>query len=314
MQIRRAIEKDIPKVSELLSQVLEIHASIRPDIFISGTTKYTKDELLAIFADDKRPVYVAANEADEVLGYAFCILKEQPFSTNMVPFTSMFIDDLCVDASARGMHLGQQLFEFVKSEARRLGCYEVSLNVWEGNDSARHFYEKMGMGVKETQMEYVLDRDEKSPVQAEEKHSEQAVPECLEIYVDGSYNKVTQEFSYGMVVLTPEGEETYCEKYMDPDLATMHNVAGEIMGARTAMEYAVKRGIPKICLYYDYEGIAKWCLGEWKTNKDGTKAYKAYYDSIKEKLNVEFKKVKGHSNNHYNDLADALAKQALGIR
>lgn len=156
MIIRRAIEKDIERISELLGQVLEIHAKIRPDIFIPGTTKYTYDELEAMLKDDKKPVYVAVDEDEKVLGYAFCAIKEQPFSNNMVQFSSLFIDDLCVDADTRGQHVGSALFEYVKSEAKRLGCYEVTLNVWEGNDSARHFYEKMGLKPKETMMEYIL--------------------------------------------------------------------------------------------------------------------------------------------------------------
>ena len=157
MNIRRAQEKDMDKVIELLSQVLEIHAAIRPDIFIPGTTKYTREELLDIFADDSRPVYVATDAADNVIGYAFCQLKQQPFSNNMIQFRSLFIDDLCVEGSARGQHVGETLFDHVKKEARRLGCYEVTLNVWEGND-ARTFYEKMGMKVKESQMEFILDQ------------------------------------------------------------------------------------------------------------------------------------------------------------
>lgn len=156
MKIRKAIEKDIPKISDLLSQVLEIHAQIRPDIFIPGTTKYTHDELAEMFKDDKKPIFVAVNEGDEVIGYAFCVLKEQPFSNNMIPFQSMYIDDLCVDKNARGMHIGQALFEYVKQEARERGCYEITLNVWEGNDSAKYFYEKMGLTPQKTQMEYTL--------------------------------------------------------------------------------------------------------------------------------------------------------------
>ena len=156
MNIRRAGEKDIPRLIELLQQVLDIHAKIRPDIFISGTTKYTNDELLQMILDDRNPVYVAVNEKDLCMGYAFCQLKEQPFSNNMVPFTSLFIDDLCVDQNLRGQHIGESLFEFVKAEAKRLGCYEVTLNVWAGNTSAEHFYEKMGMKTKERQMEYIL--------------------------------------------------------------------------------------------------------------------------------------------------------------
>lgn len=156
MQIRRAMQKDKDKIDELLGQVLEIHADIRPDIFISGTTKYTKEELSEKIKDDEKPIYVAVDDEDTVIGYAFCVLKEQPFSNNMVPFKSLFIDDLCVDQRIRGKKIGQALFSFVKEEAKRLGCYEITLNVWEGNDTARDFYEKMGMKVKETQMEFIL--------------------------------------------------------------------------------------------------------------------------------------------------------------
>ena len=154
--IRRAEEKDINKILDLLSQVLELHAKIRPDIFIPGTTKYTVDELKAMIADDSNPIYVATDDNEEVTGYAFCKIQEQPFSNNMVQFKSMFIDDLCVDESCRGQHIGEKLFDFVKEEAKKLGCYEVTLNVWSGNESAEHFYEKMGMKTKERMMEYIL--------------------------------------------------------------------------------------------------------------------------------------------------------------
>jgi len=156
MIIRKAEEKDIPRIIELLGQVLQIHADIRPDIFIPGTTKYTADELTGLLKNEKNPIYVAANEADICVGYAFCQLREQPFSNNMVPFKSLFIDDLCVDQQARGQHIGERLFEHVKNEAKQKGCYEVTLNVWTGNISAEKFYEKMGMKTKEKQMEYIL--------------------------------------------------------------------------------------------------------------------------------------------------------------
>ena len=156
MVIRRAEVNDIDGVLKLLSQVLELHAAIRPDVFVPGTTKYTSDELKEIFADDASPVFVAVDEDDRVLGYVFCLIKEQPFVNNMVPFTSVYIDDLCVDASVRGRRIGEQLFEYVKAMAREIGCYELTLNVWEGNDSARGFYEKMGLKVKSTTMEYIL--------------------------------------------------------------------------------------------------------------------------------------------------------------
>ena len=156
MKIRRSEKKDIDRLLALLQDVLELHAEIRPDIFIPGTTKYTRDELFELIMDDTKPVYVAADDSDTVMGYAFCQLKDQPFSNNMIPFKSMFIDDLCVDPACRGQHIGESLFEYVKDEAKRLGCYEVTLNVWAGNEKAERFYDKMGMKTKERQLEYIL--------------------------------------------------------------------------------------------------------------------------------------------------------------
>ncbi len=156
ISICRAERKEIPAIQKLLSEVLELHAKLRPDLFISGKTKYTAEELEPMLENEQTPVFVAHNEQKEVVGYAFCQLKNPPFSTNMKPVKSLFIDDLCVDTNCRGAHVGSKLFAFVKEYAKAQGCYDVTLNVWEGNDNARAFYEKMGMFVKETQMEILL--------------------------------------------------------------------------------------------------------------------------------------------------------------
>ena len=157
MNIRKAEKRDIPKILDLLSQVLEIHADIRPDIFISGTTKYTAEQIEQMIDTESTLIYVAADANDTVLGYAFCKVRQPAPSNTQKPFKSIMIDDLCVDAAARRQHVGKELFEFVKAEAKRMGCYEIVLAVWEGNDSARAFYDNLGMRPKETMMEYVLD-------------------------------------------------------------------------------------------------------------------------------------------------------------
>lgn len=132
-------------------------------------------------------------------------------------------------------------------------------------------------------------------------------------YVDGSYRSDTGEFSYGMVILQDGEEHTFCQKMTDKELALMHNVAGEIKGSEAAMQYAMDHNIPEITIYHDYEGIAKWCTGAWKANKSGTQTYQAFYQAASKKVKIHFVKVKGHSNDKYNDMADQLAKSALGI-
>ena len=156
MKIRRAEEKDIPRIDALLSQVLEIHASLRPDLFVSGTRKYTDDELKEILRDERTPVFAAVDENDVLAGYAFCVMNDYSGSNNMQPVRSLYIDDLCVDESARGLHVGRSLYEYVMAYAKEQGCYSVTLNVWEGNDSARAFYDRMGFGIQKTVMEKIL--------------------------------------------------------------------------------------------------------------------------------------------------------------
>lgn len=132
-------------------------------------------------------------------------------------------------------------------------------------------------------------------------------------YVDGSYKADTEEFSYGAILFLNGEEIEFSGADYNPDVKDMRNVAGELKGAMVMMNYCIKNNIPALQIHHDYEGIAKWARGEWKTNKPGTKMYKEYYDRISDKLDVTFVKVKGHSGDINNDRADKLAKKALGI-
>ncbi len=133
-------------------------------------------------------------------------------------------------------------------------------------------------------------------------------------YVDGSYNIETKQFGCGVVIFFEGKEITFSQAFSDEELATMRNVAGEIEGAKLAMQYCADNNIEEIDIYYDYEGIEKWCSGSWKTNKEGTCAYKRFYDEISKKVKVSFIKVKGHSGDKFNDMADRLAKDAVGVK
>ena len=132
-------------------------------------------------------------------------------------------------------------------------------------------------------------------------------------YVDGSYNIKTKIFGCGVVIFYDGEDTTFSKSFSDPEMASMRNVAGEIEGAKLAMQYCLDNNIDELDIYYDYEGIEKWCSGAWKTNKSGTVAYKQFYTEVIKNVKVNFIKVKGHSGDKYNDMADRLAKDAVGI-
>ena len=132
-------------------------------------------------------------------------------------------------------------------------------------------------------------------------------------YVDGSYDDTTKSYSYGMVMMHGEDELHFFKKFEKDDMSDMRNVAGEIEGSMAAMKYCIENGIKSISIFYDYEGIQKWCNGDWKAKKEGTKRYVEFYKDASRLVDVDFIKVKGHSGDKYNDLADELAKKALGL-
>ena len=156
MNVRRAEKRDIERINELLLDVAAIHNAGRPDIFKAGTKKYTDEELLSIIENDKTPIFVAEDDTGYVLGYIFCIYQETRGSILLHDMKTLYIDDLCVDKMKRGMKIGSALYEHALSEAKKSGCYNVTLNVWRLNDGAMRFYEKCGMSPLKTVMEKIL--------------------------------------------------------------------------------------------------------------------------------------------------------------
>ena len=156
MVIRRAKITDLYGLNKLLMQVLMVHHNGRPDIFKPNVKKYTDEELIDIITSDDAPIFVAVDEKDEVLGYAFCKLIQHTNSNIFTDVKSLYIDDLCVDEEKRGMHIGKQLYDYVLSFAKESGCYNVTLNVWACNESAMKFYEKCGLVPQKVGMEQIL--------------------------------------------------------------------------------------------------------------------------------------------------------------
>jgi ribosomal protein S18 acetylase RimI-like enzyme len=169
--VRKAGKRDILAIIELLHQVDMVHHVIRPDLFKPNTTKYNEQELETLLDDDSKPIFVYDAEAPRpngvqasargqkgsiILGHAFCQVTEVKDDKLLQDIKTLYIDDICVDEKARGKHVGKALYEFVRDYAKSIGCYNITLNVWEGNDTALSFYRNMGMKVQKTGMETIL--------------------------------------------------------------------------------------------------------------------------------------------------------------
>lgn len=156
MEIRRAMEQDMDGINNLLMQVCLVHHKGRPDLFKYGAKKYTDDQLRAIIHDDNRPIFTAVDETGRVLGYAFCIFQQHLNDNILTDIKTLYIDDLCVDETLRGQHIGRSLYEAVLAFAKEQDCYNVTLNVWSLNEPAMKFYQSCGLKPQKVGMETIL--------------------------------------------------------------------------------------------------------------------------------------------------------------
>ena len=151
--IRRAEIKDVDKILDLLHQVLKVHHDIRPDIFLENGSKYTKEELVDIIKNNKKTIFVYDDNG--VLGYAICDENDFTNTSNTNPIKTLYIDDFVVDEKNRGNHIGTTIYSYVKEYAKNNGFFNITLNVWEGNDAIK-FYKKVGLKIQKYGMEEVL--------------------------------------------------------------------------------------------------------------------------------------------------------------
>ncbi len=156
MNIRRAVLSDMPGINKLLNQVLMVHHNGRPDLFKANVKKYTDEELAEIILDNQKPIFVAVDDSDEVLGYAFCVYQQHINDNILTDVRTLYIDDLCVDEDKRGLHIGTQLYDYVVDFAKKNDFYNLTLNVWSCNESAMKFYQACGLVPQKVGMEKIL--------------------------------------------------------------------------------------------------------------------------------------------------------------
>ena len=130
-------------------------------------------------------------------------------------------------------------------------------------------------------------------------------------YIDGSFDRINGIYGSGVVIVDGDKRHEYKHAGNREDYAQLHNVAGELEAAKFVMWYAVDKKIKEITLFYDYQGIEAWAVGDWKANLPYTQDYVKFYNKVKTAVKVNFVKVKAHTGIELNEVVDRLAKDAI---
>ena len=120
---------------------------------------------------------------------------------------------------------------------------------------------------------------------------EDVMPDDDYAFVDGSFNITTGVYGYGGFLMHDGVRYELSGNGSDKEMASMRNVAGEILGSMAAIKKAIELGLKDVSIFYDYAGIKAWAVGEWKRNKKGTIEYYNYITSVSDSINIRFVKV-----------------------
>ena len=137
-----------------------------------------------------------------------------------------------------------------------------------------------------------------------------------EAWVDGSYNPLTAEYGWGGFIRFDDGrKDLYFSGHEFHDIySQMRNVAGEVQGAMACIKLAKKHKVTDLLIHYDYMGIEMWANNMWIANKSLTRDYQNLIAKMRSSgMNIKFDKVRGHSGENGNELADSMARDAVGL-
>lgn len=133
----------------------------------------------------------------------------------------------------------------------------------------------------------------------------------ISAYVDGSYDEQYGCWGCGIVLLPEQDKETHYELTGNGTKYNQHwQIAGELYGAAIATRWCIQNGYTHLHLYYDYLGVEKWATCEWKRRKDLAIQYSMAMRDYMCYINITFHKVKSHTGDRFNEMADKLAKEA----
>ena len=136
----------------------------------------------------------------------------------------------------------------------------------------------------------------------------------VKAFVDGSYNSQDNIVGYGVVLI--EDDEPVIKNfgtYTHPDMQKTQQLYGELKAAMEAVELAYANGYNELTIVHDYNGIEYLATGYFEAGTPITQNYKKFMDFYMDKLEIQFEKVKSHSGDKYNDMADKLAKMAARV-
>ena len=154
MIIRSIEAADFHALHRLMEQVHQLHVQARPDVY-QGADALPQEHFRFLLSDPDT-IALAAVESGQIAGFCVVTLRKPASDPMLVPRRVAYLEELCVDRSFRRRGAGRALFQQARELARQRGAQSLELMVWQFNQTARLFYESLGLTPRSTILEQSL--------------------------------------------------------------------------------------------------------------------------------------------------------------
>jgi diamine N-acetyltransferase len=150
--IRLITLDDFDALTTLLDEIHDFHAAGAPTVFKHAEAPVLPREQIAEKITQSDQLYLAAMEGSRMVGFLWGQMYERTETHIHRQRKLMIVDTLGVAETHRGTGVGRALMQAAEQWGVKNGAREAFLTVWDFNESAIAFYERLGYNTEQRRM------------------------------------------------------------------------------------------------------------------------------------------------------------------
>ncbi|MGB3341435.1 MAG: GNAT family N-acetyltransferase [bacterium] len=144
INIREAKMQDYETLCSIFEEGDEYHRQALPHIFKKPDGSVRTKDFISSIISSKDEILFVAELNDTIIGVVLIGIRTAPYIDIMVPRRYAVIDNIVVLKVHRGKGVGKMLMKKAHEWISSKDIKHIELHVWEFNQSAIKFYEKLG--------------------------------------------------------------------------------------------------------------------------------------------------------------------------
>lgn len=144
ISVREATVGDYKNLFELFGEVDTLHRDNLPHRFQKANGPAREQDYYSELIDNENDGLFVAEKGAELVGFVHVIVRDTPPIPIVLPRRYAVVDSIVVKSGFQKRGIGRMLMDKMQEWAIAKGATSIELNVYEFNETAISFYERLG--------------------------------------------------------------------------------------------------------------------------------------------------------------------------